>query len=299
MNKLLVVCGPTATGKTDLAISLAKKYNGELVSADSRQIYKGLDIGTGKDLEKFGDVKILGYDLVDPSESFSVANYATLIIPIIQDIQKRGKLPILVGGTGLYIQAIVDGIETMNVPTNIRLRKELSVATKDELFEILEKLNAKKALSMNESDRQNPRRLIRAIEICKYLLTNKLYETKVKFDTLMIGILVSVDEIISRISKRVQERIDQGFDEEVEKLLKNPKNRYSQALNSFGYKQWVLYMDGLIDRDAAVRQWLFYERQYAKRQITWFQKEKRVNWLSVNDTEKVEKLIDRWYYGSN
>ena len=189
MRKLLVICGPTACGKTSLALGLAKKFGGEVVSADSRQVYKGMDIGTGKDLPKnskfeirnsklggsyiVAGVPIWGYDIADSKKGFNVAQYTKITRTIIENIFVRGKLPILVGGTGLYIKGAVDGIATAEVRPNVKLRKSLFEKSPEELFEILAQVDAIKAGSLNSSDRRNPRRLIRAIEVA-------LNKTKIK-----------------------------------------------------------------------------------------------------------------------
>ena len=176
MKKLLIVCGSTATGKTSLALTIAKKFDGELISCDSRQVYKRMDIGTGKGLPansrpnregcyEIGGVKIWGYDIADPKKGFSVAQYIKFARTKIGNIWAEGKLPFLVGGTGLYIKGVVDGIATAEVRPNIKLRKSLIEKRPEELFEILAQLDAAKAGSLNTSDRKNPRRLIRAIEV--------------------------------------------------------------------------------------------------------------------------------------
>lgn len=193
MKKLLVIVGPTATGKTNLALHLAKILDGELLSADSRQVYKELNIGTGKDIppnSKFlventdlgkrgigfyliDGVKIWGYDLVSPKEEFSVSHYLVFADSILKDIWNRGKLPILVGGTGLYVKAVVDGIETATIPKDESLREFLLKKSADELFELLAQIDSVKAASLNVSDRKNPHRLIRSIEVAKWKLDAK------------------------------------------------------------------------------------------------------------------------------
>src|SRR3989344_1522932 len=151
---MLVICGPTATGKTKLGIFLAQKFNGEIISADSRQVYKFMDIGTGKEWDE--GVKIWGYDLVDPKKNFSVFEYLKFVRKALDDIWKRGKLPILVGGTGLYIKAVVEGIDTLNIPKNEDLRKSLEEKNVSELYEKLATLDSSKAASLNISDKNNP-----------------------------------------------------------------------------------------------------------------------------------------------
>lgn len=185
MEKLLVICGPTATGKTSVAIHLAKKFNGELVSADSRQVYRKMDIGTGKDLPQnssfqfpvsslkkqdvgfyvIDGIRLWGYDLIDPQNDFNISKYLNIAKDIIEEIWKRDKLPILVGGTGFYIKGIIDGIGTSQIPKDESLRKSLEKKDVEELFEILAQTDSVRSSKLNKSDRNNPRRIIRAIEI--------------------------------------------------------------------------------------------------------------------------------------
>jgi len=226
MKQLLVICGPTATGKTGLAIKLARWFNGEIVSADSRQVFKGLNIGTGKDLpknaklkflwiKKFGyyenkGIKIWGYDLADPRHSFSVSQYIKFAERAISDIIKRGKLPIIVGGTGLYIKGVIDGIPTAEVPKNNRLRKSLEIKNAEELYEMLARIDSLKAAGMNSSDKKNPRRLIRAIEIATWKVGRGNLESeekqKVEYDVFQIGLTASVQYLEDKIEQRVTER---------------------------------------------------------------------------------------------
>ncbi len=279
MNKLLVICGPTAIGKTQLALSLSEKFSGTLISADSRQVYKYMDIGTGKDAKN-----ILGYDLVNPDEEFSISQYSRFARKKVQEIQKKNKLPILVGGSGLYIKSVTDNVDTINIPSNKTLRDNLKDKNVEELIKILEIADLDKLESMNNSDRNNPRRLIRAIEVAAD--SNTRVKSNYVYNILFIGLSASLEELKRRIEKRVDERVKQGFSDEVEFLKKN--NFWSGAPSkTLGYKDWP-----------DIAKWKSEEIQYAKRQMTWFKKEKRINWFDVtseNFEKEVEKLIQKWY----
>src|SRR5260221_924256 len=277
--KLLVICGPTATGKTQLVLQLAKKLDGILVSADSRQVYKYMDIGTGKDVKN-----ILGYNLVNPNEEFSVSQYSRFASQKIQEIQGKNKLPILVGGTGLYIKAVIDNIATINVAPDKNLREKLHNKTIDELYEILVKINSEKSESMNDSDRKNSRRLVRAIEIANSNL--KTVADKPEYDVLMIGLMADKKDLKERIEKRVEERIRMGFEKEVD-FLKENGFWNGAPQKTLGYKDWP-----------DIEKWKTEEFKYAKRQMTWFKKEKRINWFDIASKayeKEVEKLAQRWY----
>lgn len=296
--KLLIICGPTATGKTKLAVSLSKEFNGEIISADSRQIYRGLDIGTGKDKPK--DVEIWGYDFANPEDSFSVANYQILARAKIVDVWQNNKLPILAGGSGLYIKAVVDGVSTVHIPPNESLRESLSSKTPFDLFILLSRLNPTKAKSLNISDRNNPRRLIRAIEIASEV-GDEIYSQKddafVK-DTLFVGLNIPVDFLRKKITKRVAERIKQGMQEEVESLVRKGVAWDSQALSSIGYKYWKQYFLGLISMNELQERWTSDEVHYAKKQMTWFKKDPRINWFDASSDhflEEVEALVKKWH----
>ena len=299
MEKLLVICGPTATGKTALAIKLAKKFDGEIVSADSRQVYKGMDIGMGKE---WGDVPIHGYDLVDPRREFSVSKYLKFARKILKDIWRRGKLPILVGGTGLYIKGVIDGIPTVEVPRNNELRKRLEEKSADELFESLSQLDAVRAGSMNSSDRKNPRRLVRAIEVAQWnlghgvkcLTSDILHPTSV----LVIGLTAAKEPLNKRIEDRVGERVKAGIKKEIESLLKNGVSWDDQSMMSFGYRQYRDFFEGEVPEEVVVSEWTREEQKYVKRQMTWFKKDKRVGWFDIFEVDyqkKVEKMVAKWY----
>ena len=320
-NKLLVICGPTATGKTRLALHLAKVFGGELVSADSRQVYKGMDIGTGKDIPKnskfkiqnsklgreyeFGKVSLWGYDLTSPQKGFSVAEYMKAASKIISSIEKRGKLPVLVGGTGLYIKAVVDGIPTAVVPRNKKLRQKLENKDVNKLFEILAQLDSTKAASMNLSDRKNSRRLIRAIEISQWMIDKKAFckprpgDIKNRnLSVLFIGLMAPRNITADKITKRVEQRINAGIEGEIKALLTAGLNWESQALSSLGYRQWRDFFEKKKTKEEVVKIWITDEIKYAKRQMTWFKKDKRIVWFNISEKgfeEKIEKKVEKWY----
>jgi tRNA dimethylallyltransferase len=322
-GKLLVICGPTSTGKTTLGIKLANKFNGEIISADSRQVYRGLDIGTGKSLPKglkikylwFGKygyynidgVKIWGYDLADPRHEFSVSQYLKFFQRISIDIAKRGKLPILVGGTGLYIKGVIDGIPTAVVPKNSSLRKSLETKSIEELFEMLAQIDSFKAGQMNSSDKKNPRRLIRAVEVATWKVGNikKEHDIEAKksnLDILEIGLVAPEAEINKRIDLSVNKRLKDGIKTEIEKLLKNHVNWSVQSMTSMGYRQWRDFFEGKKLETETIEEWKDEEKKYVKRQMVWFKKDKRIVWFDItneNYPENVEKMVKKWHNTNN
>ena len=311
MDRLLVICGPTATGKTSLAVKLAKKFNGELISADSRQLYQGMDIGTGKDQPK--GIKIHLIDVVKPNQEFSVSQYYRLAWQAIKKIWKKGKLPILVGGTGLYIKAVVNGIGTMEIPPNPQLRKSLEGKKADELFGELGKLDPIRAAKMNVSDKKNLRRLIRAIEISRWQAENESWaplEHK-RPETLLIGLKASYDFLYQRIDQRVKERVKMGQEKEIKNLLKKGYSWENSVLGTtLGYQEWQLFFEGKTDREEVIKRWQFAEHAYARRQMTWFKKalrqaqgkDKQINWFDISEKrwqDRVVKLVKGWLAKKN
>ncbi|MEK7129379.1 MAG: tRNA (adenosine(37)-N6)-dimethylallyltransferase MiaA [Patescibacteria group bacterium] len=283
MNKIFIVCGPTATGKTKLALELAKKFNGELVSADSRQVYKGLDALTGKDRSE--DIPIRLYDVVDVGQEFSVAHFVRLAQIAIGDIYKRVRLPIIVGGTGFYLQALTTSIDTLTVPPNWELRKTLSSMPIEELQQRLQKVNQDRWDGMNDSDRKNSRRLIRAIEVA--LFTKQRSPSGRQYDALWIGLTAPQAVLKERIARRISERFGKAVTEARKGL---PPILGSDPL--------LLYKAGKITKQEAVDKWLQAEYQYAKRQRLWFRKQKEIHWFDVQHTDyhrDVEELVREWY----
>jgi len=307
-EKLLVVCGPTATGKTRLALSLANMFNGELVSADSRQVYKFMNIGTGKDIPdnfqfsnfnfedkssvgcyEYKNIRIWGYDLAEPCDEFSVSQYVNFANKVISNILSRKRLPILVGGTGFYISGVVDGFGTVNIPRNLKIRNALYKLPVSKLQEKLKEIDINKFSSLNNSDIKNPRRLTRAIEVA--LSGEKREHKKIrKYDVLFIGLFLDRDKLRKRITKRIEDRIKNGFEKEIE-FLKQKNFFNCVPLTTLGYKNWP-----------DVEKWKIEEYKYARRQMTWFKKDKRIIWFDVSEKgclKKIEKMVKRWYSSSN
>lgn len=281
MRKLLVILGPTATGKTDLALNLAKKFNGEIVSCDSRQVYRGLDIGTGKYPSQKSKVKskIWMYDVADPRKQYTVFNYVQDANKVINDIQKRKKLPIVVGGSGLYLKALLEGLTNLSIPVNKKLRNSLSKLSLKQLQNKLQKLLPKKWQDLNQSDRQNPRRLIRAIELVG--LKPNFAKTQ-NFDALKIGLTAPRDVLYKRADRKVLARIKQGMIEETIKLHK--KGLSFKRMRQLGLEYGVLadYLDGKIkDTNELIKIMQGKIHGYIRRQLTWFAKEKDVHWFNI------------------
>jgi tRNA dimethylallyltransferase len=317
MKKLLVVCGPTATGKTALGLHLAKKFNGEIISADSRQVYRGMDIGTGKDLSpdakykivsnslgyyEMDGVRIFGYDVADPKEDYSISQYLKVAKKALKEIYAKNKLPIVVGGTGFYIRGIVDGIPTIDVPRNDDLRHQLEEKSATELFESLSLIDSIKAGSLNASDKRNPRRLIRAIEVAQYLIDHKISDEELneveKKDVLFIGLTGPKAYLDGKIEKRVDSRLTEGIKNEIEELLSSGVNWEDQSMYSLGYRQYRDYFEGDVDEDHVISEWVKEERKYAGRQMVWFKKDGRIKWFDISEpdySKKVENLVEKWH----
>ncbi|MCL5090781.1 MAG: tRNA (adenosine(37)-N6)-dimethylallyltransferase MiaA [Patescibacteria group bacterium] len=301
MHKLLIICGPTATGKTSLGFNLAEEFNGEIVSADSRQVFCGMDIITGKQVDS--KIKTWLIDIVNPDQRFSVADYYELAWKVISDIWHRGKLPIVVGGTGFYINALINGIETMGVEPDWKLREQLFHCSVVSLLETLEKIDPQRYRRMNESDRKNPRRLIRAIEVANQKSKIKNQNEKIKnFDSLIIGLTLSNEILYQRIDQRVEERIKMGAEDEIKKLFAQGYNWENSVLGvTIGYKEWKEYFEKKVAKEEVIQKWKFAEHDYARRQMTWFRKALRCaqsKWFDItkeNCQTEVENDVKSWY----
>ncbi len=276
--KILVICGPTATGKSDLAVELAIERNGEIISADSRQVYKGLDVGSGKITKKeMRGIPHYLLDVTSPKKVFSVNDYQRLATEKIKNILSRGKLPIICGGTGFYIESIVDGIVLPEVKPNKELRKKLEEESVENLFKKLKKLDGKRA---KEIDKHNKVRLIRAIEIAEELGKVPKVKRIQKYNAEIIGLDTDDENLKDRINRRLIKRVP-GIIKEIKKLRENGLSW--KRLESFGleYRYGALYLQNKISKKEMIEKLNIEIWHYAKRQRTWFKRDKRIEWQNI------------------
>ena len=291
--KILVILGPTATGKSDLAVRLGRKYNGEIISADSRQVYKSLDIGTGKITKK----EMMGIphhmlDVISPKKVFSVSLWKRIAEEKIQDILSRNKLPIICGGTGLYIQSVVDGVVFPEVPPDFVFRKKLEKKSVQELFTMLKKLDPRRA---GEIEKENPVRLIRAIEIAIYLgNVPKMTKEKSPYDTLQIGLTLPEKDLKQRIHTRLISRMKKGMAREAQNLhasglswkrMRELGLEYRYLADFLQKRIFKQELNGLMERGI----W-----DYVKRQMTWFKRDRQIKWHSPSDIRKITKEVAKF-----
>lgn len=290
-NKIIVILGPTATGKSDLAVKLARKYRGEVISADSRQVYKGLDIGTGKiTKEEMQGIHHWLIDVTSPKNVFSVAEYKKLANEKIKIIFKRSKLPIIVGGTGFYIQAIVDNILIPEVKRNDVLREELNSKSVEELGEILKNLDNER---YNNIDKKNKVRLVRAIEIAKTLgKVPELAKGNTEYDFLQIGLTLPEDKLKSKIKKRLISRLKSGMIEEAQNLRNKGLTLNRMRELGLEYRYLADFLDNRMNKKEMIQKLETEIWHYAKRQITWFKKDKRIKWFDPSKIKQIEKEIN-------
>lgn len=290
LPKIVVILGPTATGKSDLGVEIARLINGEVVSADSRQVYRGMDLGSGKITRR--EMRGVPHHLLDvcsPRRVYNVSDFKRDAERAIDDILSRGRVPILVGGTGFYIQSIVDGILIPEVPPNKKLRDELANKTLEELQKIL---LAKDARRFAEIDTKNPVRLIRAIEIAESL--GKIPKTKAqpKYECVQIGLTLPHNELSEKIRARLEKRIKKGMIKEVEKL--HAGGISWKRLEAFGleYRFIAQFLQNKISRTEMLEQIRVKSLQFAKRQMTWFKRDERVRWFQPDQKTEILKFVN-------
>ncbi|MEW6447252.1 MAG: tRNA (adenosine(37)-N6)-dimethylallyltransferase MiaA [Bacillota bacterium] len=293
---LLVIAGPTATGKSAVAIEVALRVNGEIVSADSMMVYRGMDIGTAKPTpaERRGVPHHL-IDVVDPDEDFSVAAFQKLARESIREINERGRLPVLAGGTGLYIRAVIEGFRLPG-GADKELRRRLTEEGKrygvSRLHERLRAVDPEAAARIHPN---NLKRVIRAIEV--YYQTGTPISLAASsaepgYDALLIGLYLERQELYRRIEARVDAMIAAGLVDEVRRLIAGGLRRDATAMQALGYKEIAAYLAGEISFEEAVRLLKRNTRRFAKRQFTWFKRDKRIHWLNVADFPSTEALAE-------
>lgn len=294
----VTVLGPTAGGKTSLAAHLALALNGEIISADSRQVYRGMDIGTGKDI---ADYTINGtqipfhlIDIVDAGVKYNVYEYQKDFIPVFKDIESRKKLPVLCGGSGMYIEAVLKGYKLINVPINITLRDELNLKSDEELIQILKSF---KQLH-NTSDIDTRKRMIRAIEIEKYYIKNPEIDNNFpQINSLIIGVKSDRNTQRQRITQRLKQRLNEGMIDEVKVLLSKGIQPDDLIYYGLEYKFLTQYILGELTFDEMFKKLETAIHQFAKRQMTWFRKMEKsgfvIHWIDGNESldSKINKIV--------
>lgn len=298
MRQIIVVAGPTAVGKTKYAIEIAKAFNGEVVSCDSMQLYKYMDIGSAKPTaEEQAQVKHWLVDEIDPKDSFSVARYQEMAKACIEDIFSRGKTPVIGGGTGLYLNSLLYEMDFSNAPQDDELRQTLE--NEAELFGpeyIHNKLKEADPVAAERIHPNNVKKVIRALEgaISGNTITDfKNCQEKCKdYDTILIGLTRNRAELYDRINLRVDIMVEQGLFEEVEGLLQMGLEEADISMKGIGYKEIIGYFDGLYTKEEAIDLIKKNSRHLAKRQLTWFRRYDDMTWFDINNYENDEAAIE-------
>ena len=285
-TKVYAIVGATASGKSAYAVDLAKKLDGEIVSADSRLVYRGFDIATAKPtFQEMAGIPHYMIDVVEPEVDYSAGLYAKEAKKHIDNIISKGKIPIVVGGTGLYFRVLLENYDLPNVAPDYNLRNELSEKSFDELLNILLKLDIDAASSVELNDKK---KLIRYIEIVKSTgvsLSNARGIKDCDYDVEWIGLNFPREILYSRINDRVEQMIEKGLIKETEKLLQQ-HGRIKNIVDTIGYKEIISYLDGQCTLDNAINKLKQNTRNYAKRQLTWFRKNEKINWNCYPEKKK-------------
>ena len=287
-QKVIVICGPTASGKTALSIELAEKVNGEIVSCDSMQIYKEMDIGTAKPtVEEMQGIKHYMIGIISPNERYSVADYKKDAKKAIREILNKGKVPIVVGGTGLYIDSLIYEIEYQDIEFDKEYREYLEKEVKEkgleELYNVAKEIDPEAIEKISKNDKK---RILRILEIYHATGENKTEQERksrqkeVEYDYKVYALNMDREKLYDRINKRVDKMIEEGLIQEVEKIYKK-YNDFPTAMQGLGYKEVVEYLEGKLTKEEMIEKIKQETRRYAKRQLTWFRKNKQTIWLDV------------------
>lgn len=297
MKDFIIITGPTGIGKTKISIDAAKQFNGEIISADSMQIYKHLDIGTAKVTEdEIAGIPHHLIDIVEPGEEFTVKDYRALAKEKIKDIQNKGKLPIIVGGTGLYINSLIKPFHFGNTPPIPEFREEMNKLVAEEglesVYKLLEKESPEAALKV---DPKNKNRVIRALEISRYKVDATPAEVP-DYKYLFIGLNTDRDVLYDRINKRVDIMVEDGLLDEVKNLCSMGMAQGIRSTKAIGYVEILDYLEGLITYEEAIDKIKQHSRNYAKRQLTWFRRE-NIKWFDISDENYENEILK--YIGEN
>lgn len=302
-SPLLVIVGPTAVGKTAFCIELARRLPAEIVTADSMQVYRGMDIGTAKPTaEERRGVPHHGIDLAEPEEEFNVADYRRHALAAIEDIHRRGRLPILSGGTGLYVRAVVDEFlfpeRGADWEFRRRLEEEAERLGREAIHRRLQAVDPETAARLHPNDL---RRVVRALEVYERTgrpLSEHLREARGQgspFDLLMFGLMRPREELYARINQRVLDQIRAGLVDEVARLLERGLDEDDVSMKGLGYKEIIGYLKGRYDLDEAVRLLQRDTRRYARRQLTWFRADPRIRWLDLSEFPSMSAAVEHVY----
>ncbi len=300
LPKIIVLVGPTASGKTSWSLQLAEKFSGEIISADSRQIYRKMTIGTAKVQGEWkwnglrrtymvGDTVHHLIDFLDPGKLFTVAEFRDKAVKYVKLATSNKRIPIIVGGTGLYVDALVDNYIIPKVTPNKKLRQSLDHKTTDELMTLLGQMDPETA---ERIDSKNKRRLIRALEVCIFTgepFSAQRMKGEALFYPLIIGVDVPRDILYNRIDTRIDEMMVQGLEQEVRALIRQRYSWDMPSMNGIGYKEFREYFEGTCSLETAVELLKRDTRRLAKKQLTWFKRDKKIHW--VDSYEKAEKLV--------
>ena len=301
---ILVICGPTASGKTSLAVTLALKYNGEIISGDSRQVFRGMDIGTGKDLQEYrtpqGEVTNHLIDIADPMDEYNLYRYIADFRNSFNSIIALGKLPILAGGSGLYIEAVLKDYDLYPAPEDPVLRDSLNNKTKDELLEILK---TESDDILQRTDISSARRIVRGIEIARYLKNNPAWINRnsgIEMIPLIIGVTFPRDLLLKRIDTRLDERLKSGMLDEVKMLLKNGVTPERLIKLGLEYRYCTMYLKDEISYSEMTEKLKIEIHKFSKRQMTWLRGMERrglkIHWIEGNNPVEAEKIIDQFMF---
>lgn len=302
-NKIVVIVGPTAVGKTYASVELAKKLNTEIVSADSMQIYKYMDIGTAKiTASETSGISHHMIDIIEPDEVYSVSDFKIKAEEIIDNLLLNGKIPIITGGSGLYVNSLIYDLDFGNAKSNEKIREYYTYYHKahgeDKLYEKLQQIDPVAAEKIHKN---NVKRVIRALEFyditgCKFSEVNTdIRKPSKKYDCILVGLSMDRKQLYERINQRVDKMIDEGLIEEVRSLLDKGYDKSMVSMLGIGYKEIIAYIDGNMPLDESIDVLKRNTRRFAKRQYTWFLRDENVKWFDVKDAKDIDTVVENIY----